>query len=271
MSEPIYIHYALQTCDSASRTSEERYVPFSRAEITKKCVTSFLESVAYASKEQPNIIHVVRIFDDHSTSDTINFLKFVCTHYTKGNVTVDLVELADRGITNSIRNCYDFLRTHGKHMVYQVQDDYLFTQSGVYQMIDVFFRVRNEKNDEPMVISLNHPYYWTEIYKFKSIPRVVVPGISCYWIQLFESPCTFLTGIVQFNRHWDLYEKFFYYLETSPNNPAMEIETFNTILSRRGVLGLTPITSVALHLQHELDKDPYVDWKPIWDSIPKLI
>lgn len=272
MTDKLYIHYALQTCDTAHRqiNGTQRYVPATRSDITKKCVTSFLESVTHAANIETNSVHVVRIFDDHSITETVNFLKLACIQYTKNNVIVELEELTTHGLIDSVRSCYEFLRDNGKHIVYQVQDDYLFTKSAIYEMIDVFLQVKHDTNSEPIVLSFNHPFFWQEIYRYKPIPRVVVPGHARYWIQLYEAPCTFLTGLQQFKQHWDLYEKFFYLLEKDPEDPAIEIDTFNQI-HKRNVLLLTPMTSVALHLQSVSDIDPYVDWKPIWDSIKDII
>jgi hypothetical protein len=57
------VHYALQTCDTGSNQGNKRYASDSKAEIIKKCVTSFFESIHNC----PNAEHHVMIFDDHST------------------------------------------------------------------------------------------------------------------------------------------------------------------------------------------------------------
>jgi hypothetical protein len=36
---------------------------------------------------------------------------------------------------------------------------------------------------------------------------------------------------------------------------------------REDVTLFTPIPSVALHVQYEAQKDPYLDWKELWESI----
>jgi hypothetical protein len=39
------------------------------------------------------------------------------------------------------------------------------------------------------------------------------------------------------------------------------------MLTQRGIFGLVPVSSVAFHMQSDLEKDPHIDWKPYWDNI----
>jgi hypothetical protein len=55
--------------------------------------------------------------------------------------------------------------------------------------------------------------------------------------------------------------------KTKNNNNDLENKSLNYMLTQRGVLGLVPINSVAFHLQSDLEKDPHIDYKPLWDSI----
>ena len=170
----------------------------------------------------------------------------------------------------SVRVCYQWMTDNGKDLVYQVQDDYLFERMAVFEVIDMYFQVTREHNTEPLISPYNDPYYWAVLYKGKSTPRLIVPGKHRYWIQLYDLSCSFLTSSNQFKQHWDLYEKF---LDMPPTgvNGNLENLTLNHMLVKRGVLGLVPLTSIALHIQSDAEKDPYVDWKPLWNNFEKDI
>jgi hypothetical protein len=43
------------------------------------------------------------------------------------------------------------------------------------------------------------------------------------------------------------------------------------MFTQRGILGIMPMNSVALHMQGPAEKDPYIDWKTLWDSIDENI
>jgi hypothetical protein len=47
----------------------------------------------------------------------------------------------------------------------------------------------------------------------------------------------------------------------------LEAISLNYMFTKKGVLGISPIESQALHIQMERDKDPYIDWKKLWDSV----
>lgn len=259
------IHYALQTCDIASNQGAKRYCSDSKTEIAKKCVTSFFESVQYAAKERSESKHIIQIFDDRSTEELREYFRHLISKYNHDNIIVDITYLQNGGIMNSIRACWEWLEKNGIDLVYQVQDDYLYEKTAIFEMVDVFMQMLIDTNSHSIVVSYNDPLLWRDetIYRYKPTPRTIIPGAKRYWMQGYDIPCTFMTSKQQFSQHWDLYEKF---LNMSPLNERLEADTINHIM-KRGVLCLLPITSVGLHMQSDLTKDPYIDWKSIWDSI----
>ena len=84
------IHYALQTCDTAVRdTLLDRYCECSKTEITKKCVTSFLNSAKVLSEKTSEIYQTIAIFDDNSTDETVNYLKECVKHYSLDKIKIE--------------------------------------------------------------------------------------------------------------------------------------------------------------------------------------
>lgn len=256
------ISYALQTCDTSNNQQITRYASSSKNEITKKCVFSFLTSVKNVANEFPEHFHNIKIFDDHSSLDTVNFLLKQCSDFTSNNLIINFVALDTNGIMNSIRNCYEWLRDQDSDLVYQVQDDYLFTEFAIFELIDIFFQLKCARNTDSIVIPYNTPTLWNDTYAYVPTPRTIIPGIKRYWLQTYDIPCTFLTSKNQFNKHWDIYEQF---LNKSSNDERIEPDTLNKILTTRGVLGLLPISSIALHMQDNICKDPYIDWQTLWN------
>lgn len=268
----LHFHVAIQTCDIAARNPNPRYCGNDRSELTRKSVTSFFESLRYAQQRlldvaDTRLITKVRFFDDRSTTDTVDYLKLSIAHYTSEDTEIDLVRNTKPGLMASVRSCYLFMQQEGRDIVYQVQDDFLFQTDAIYQMISVFEKVKQDTGREPFVISHHHPYYIGTWYKYQQVPRVIVPGTDQYWLQGYEMGCTFLTGAKAFNKHWDIYEKFF---ATDLHDPHLEVDTFNRLFVDRGEINLVPTSTVAFHLQHESDRDPFVDWQPTWDAVPDL-
>lgn len=268
----LQLHCAYQTCDTKSRDNPERFCGNDRSELTRKSVTSFFESLNYAidecKKENVDLVVTVKIFDDRSTKETIDFLETVCEHYTSNNIKITLDLVKQGGILPTIRSCFNFLESEGQELVYQIQDDFLFFEDAMYQLIQIFTKVHTDKKVYPYVITHNHPWYWREEYAYQQIPMIVVPGCKQYWIQSYQLGCTFLTHKNDFSQHWDLYNKFF---SMSPMDSRLELDTFIKIIRERGRLGLQPMSSIAMHMQREFDRDPYVDWKSTWDNLPDIM
>jgi hypothetical protein len=264
----INLHCAIQTCDIASYQGQKRYCSDSKTEITKKCVTSFLNSAKYLSNTVPEIKQNIKFFDDGSTIEVKNYLKLLQEKYTSENISIEIDFLENQGIAQSIKNCYTWLSNNGTHFVYQIQDDYMFFENSLYDTLQFYADSRVELNTEPILTPYNDPYIWGAIYRNTPTPRTIFKGRTQYWIQIYDITCSFLTSIKQFNNHWDIYEDFFKFIYDSTKK--LEADSLNLILTKRGVLGACPITSTALHMQSEYEKDPYINWKSMWDKIEIL-
>jgi hypothetical protein len=261
----INVHYAIQTCDVSSYQGQKRYCSDSRTEITKKCVTSFLNSVKYLENKVPEFKHNIKFFDDNSTSETKNYLSLLKEKFSSEKISIEIDFLKDQGIAKSIKNCYNWMADNGTHFVYQIQDDYMFMENSLYDTLQFYADLSDDVKTQPILTPYNDPYIWGAVYRNKPTPRAIFKGRSQYWIQIYDITCSFVTTVNQFNNHWDIYEDFFKFIYD--DTKKLEADSLNLILTKRGVLGACPISSTALHMQSEYEKDPYIDWKLIWDNI----
>lgn len=263
------IHYALQICDVKSYQGQVRYASDDRTEISKKCIKSFLESVHQCLIQKPNTVHTIAIVNDSCSDVLINFVDKCIQQYTSQQLQIHFINLTEKtGISESIKTCYEWLRDNGSGIVYQVQDDYLFSNNAIGDMIDVYDQVFNETGSHCLVSSWNDSWLWLTQYRNRPTNRTVIVGKHGYWIQFYDMSCSFLTSHEQFVNHWDLYVIFLYMIDKiKNNNNDLENKSLNYMLTQRGVLGLVPINSVAFHLQSDLEKDPHIDYRPLWDSI----
>jgi glycosyltransferase involved in cell wall biosynthesis len=258
----IKVHYALQTCDTGSNQGNKRYASDSKTEIIKKCVTSFFQSL----QNCPDAEHNVIIFDDHSTDETIEFLNKVLVIYSSDNIKISLHQLETRGVMTSIKACYDWMKDNGENLVYQVQDDYLFEPNAIFEMIDMFMQIKRETNTDSIVYPYNHPGFWIDRhnYQYKPVPRTLVAGHSRYWLTVIDVSCSFMTSIDVFKNNWDLCEKLY---NGQSLDPQLEFNSVNIMMRDRGIIGVMPVESIALHMQSTYEMDPYIDWKSRWDRI----
>lgn len=260
----INAHYAVQVCDTKSNQNKPRICGDDRSLLTAKSIISLCQSVQLSAENHPEAKHNIAFFTDQCSEKTLNLLDKIKDKFSQDNIVIDILPVPVPGIMHSIESCWNWLEKNGTDIVYQIQDDYIFEKSCIEDMIDMIFAVIKETDSHPFVYPVNSTYHWLTAYRFKCTPRVVVPGKDRYWIQLYDIPCTFMTTKFQFSQHWDIYRKF---LSMSPNSGPLEAESLNHILTKRAVLCLMPVTSLAHHVQEFTDVDPYTNWQRLWDSI----
>lgn len=267
--EPRTINYAVQICDSKSFQGQKRYCSDNRTEISKKSIASFLSSVEHCRQQIPNLIHNIILFTDKPSDELSAFVLKCKEKYQREEIKIEISPLKDGGISKSIRACYDWLDQTPGHYVYQVQDDYLFYPTAIYETFLIFDQIEKDAKTEPIISPWNYAWLWQGSYKNRSTPRAVFVGKSRYWIQYYDMSCSFFTSRNQFRKHWDEYLAFFKLLDNinlSVNND-LENKSLNYMLTRKMILGIVPIQSLSLHMQSEREKDPHLDWKALWDQI----
>jgi hypothetical protein len=271
--KPIHIHYAVQACDIKSYQGNKRFCGDDRTMLSKKSFKSLVQSIKLCADLKPETVHHVAIFDDHCTEDLRALHQRCIDQYSSDQISFEVIplpkqETASAGIRESIRACYLWMQKHGQDFVFQIQDDYMFDQDAMYEMIDIWYQIFNETQSHAVINPWNDPDLWYSLYRNKSTPRAFIPGKNRYWIQGYDTACTFLTSHQQFSQHWDLYNDFFYLIDKiDKTNGMLENKSLNHMFVQRGILMLMPVDSVAWHMQAPEDEDPYIPWQPIWDAI----
>jgi len=263
----IKFHYAMQVCDLASREAKSRYCGDDRTLLSKKSIRSFLKSIDQLA-QRSDTEHYVRLVMDRSSAELISWLDRELGRDRKPNIHIEIHNLNPGGICEGIKQCYLWLQDHGQNFVFQVQDDYLFEPSCLEEMASVFFQIHNETGSDCIVSPYNDSWLWLSPYRNRPTPRTVIVGKNRYWIQYYDMSCSFFTSHRQFSQHWDLYEMFFVLLaKLTKDDKDLENRSLNYMLTQRGVLGLVPVTSLALHVQSELERDPHIDWQARWEAV----
>lgn len=268
-TDKIDIHYAFQACDVKSFQGRPRFCTDDRTLLSKKSLKSFLDSIQYAADKEKNSAHSICIFEDDCSKEYRKFMDLVIKKYQGSQIKIDIKSLNGAGLSVSMEECYKWLKDFGSNLVCQIQDDYMFTESAVYLSIEMFYQIYYKYKTIPIIQPYNDPYFLRN-YEGQSVSRIIEQGKHSYWIQIYDTSCSFLTAHPQFVRHWEIFEKFFDLIALKVKNGNkldLENKSLNYMFTRHGVLGLAPINSLSFHMQTELEKDPYIDWQPIWNSI----
>ena len=263
----ISINYALQVCDLHNRESRPRLISDDRTLISKKSICSFFESLRQAAGAREDVRHRVLMILDQCTPDLQHYCGLVKTKFESPNITIEIQNLHPlSGIIHSIRQCYRWLSDQPSDLVFQVQDDYLFEQSALLESINIWYQIYRDTGTHAVVQPFNDFDNWY-MTLYRPNPLTMIMGLNRYWVQIYDTSCSFLTSRQQFVQHWDLYEEFFRLIDpkNQPREHDLENLSLNHMFTKRGVLGVTPIYTLSHHLQHQ--HDLYLPPDQTWETI----
>ena len=249
----------LQTHSDLSVHGGQRYVGASKSEIMLRCAQSLITSINQAEGDI-----ILRVFDDHSSPETISILQRIlatCRH------PVEFVALEATGYNASCLASFSRARDVARDLIYFVEDDYLHTPLAVREMIEAHALFKDRLEGREVAL---HPYddpknYWSAIFSHEDCR--VVYGTKRHWRTNTHTTNTCWIEAETLERNWDLFEQLALYSSTpyGLEHHIFEDSTINKIW-REQVSLFTPIPSLALHLQYEEHKDPFLDWRQWWSS-----
>jgi len=248
----------LQTHSVSNRAGKvERFCKASKAEVMRRCTKSLIESANYAMDMLPNVSFELVVLDDHSDEDSLEKLK---VNLNTANFKTNLTHLDTRGIMPSILACYEYGLEHGKDWVYFIQDDYLYEKNAIYDMIVVANQTTENIGNYTCVFPYNDPYRYTPVNTV--IQSHIIQMQGRHWRTQIMTGSPFMVHHSILKKEWDVFEK----MGKHELSSDMEDNTINQLFRTRGYYLFVPIPSLALHMQYEPEKDPFIDWKEWWDK-----
>jgi SAM-dependent methyltransferase len=249
----------LQTHSVSNRdNSSKRFVSNSKPEVTKRCVSSLVNTLIDAYNVLPNFNLRLKIFDDHSDEETLDFLN---KQLSKCSFESSLEHLETRGVMPSILKCYEYGKDNGIDLVYFAQDDYLYEKSAVRDMVWTLMQTSGSLQSPVSVFPYNDPYHYAPVNTV--ISSHIIQSCDRHWRTNLLTASCFMTHVSIINKEWDL----FYKMGTSdPFDRNMEDNSINQLFKERGYFLLIPIPSLAFHMQTESEKDPFADWQSLWNK-----
>ncbi len=121
------------TSNNPAAKKAPRYCGAEKPEVTLRCVTSLVRSMNYAASMIPEFEFTLKVLDDHSDPKHIKKLKDILSYAT---FAVEWEDLETTGVMPSILACYEYGLQKGKELVYFMQDDYLYYESCVFDMMN---------------------------------------------------------------------------------------------------------------------------------------
>lgn len=233
-----------------------RYCNAPKNEIQRRCSRSLVESMNYAKELFLDSDFELVIYDDHSDDSSVQELK---NNLNIATFKTQFIPLDTHGIMPSILKCYEHGRDHGKEIVYFAQDDYLYDTSAIYDMMLTMMDTSSKLGNYTSIYPYNDPYRY--IPENTVVQSHVIQSQGRHWRTQNAAASCFMTHHNVILKEWDLFEAMGKHVVDS----KMEDNTINRLWYQRGYYLFVPIPSLALHMQYDTEKDPFIDWREWWD------
>lgn len=235
----------------------KRYCGADKPEVLRRCTASLVDSLNYAKETLRDMEIELQVFDDHSDEQSLAYLQ---QSLSKARFPVRLEHLETRGIMPSILKCYEYGREWVKDWVYFVQDDYLYEENAIHDMMLAINQFSANTNSPASIYPFNDPYKYEPVNTV--IQSHLVRSQGRHWKTHIHTASCFMTHKLVIEKEWDLFEK----MGKDKVHGKMEEESINRLFYERGYYLFVPIPSLALHMQYSTEEDPLYDWRPLWDK-----
>jgi hypothetical protein len=240
-----------------------RYVGHDKATVSKVCFTSLCESLKRLKRKYSNNSVKLHVIDDRSSPDVLDHFHMHIQDLNAHGVQATLAALDGEGLLHSCRRQYEYGRDHGADLVYFAQDDYLFYPDALTLMVEQYTVCTPIVGAPVSIFPYNDPHEY--ILENSALKCNLIQGSDRYWRTCIHPACCFMTHVDVVRTHWDLFDAFWQH----EVNDTMELDTISRLFWERQLVLLVPIPSLALHLQYETEKDPFLDWQILWDHYHK--
>lgn len=253
------LEVVLRTCDRTNVHTDwrVRYCDLPKDKIVLGCTRSLVNSI----KEYGGEVHLV-VMDDHSSESTIASLKSILQ---SSGISYDFIPLDEYGYNYSAHQQWLRCRDSQCDLIYSVEDDYLHAPTAIREMVESFYLFRDRLKRDEIVL---YPFDEPSEYKPPSRTDFVVHGSHRHWRTGIFTTNVMMTNPKLLKDHWSLFETLALKYNGDYLNPRTEhYEESNTIWQIWGsnqAIRFNPIPSLALHLQFDQQRDPFIDWEQWW-------
>jgi hypothetical protein len=252
------IEIIVKTCDGESIHGKnvDRYCGASKTELIYKCLSSIVQASNNYSGDC-----LLTVLDDNSSPETIMCIEKILSF---AHQPTRIVKRSKNNYNESTLEYFTLAKTSKKEFVYCVEDDYLHHSYAINEMVE-FSKLAHSQTGKQIIL---HPFDDPDNYREKYIkPAYIVTGKKCHWRTNNYTTCTFFTKPQVIIDNWHHFENFALYYGVYPT--VNEDSTLNLVWASNDNQLFTPLPSLALHMQFEVNRDTVTDWKSLWDQIPE--
>ena len=253
----------LRTHDQSNvHTDRERYCGMDKTTLITGCLTSLVK----AANMVDNVEIQFKILDDHSSEQLIQNIYSI---FEKSKYPMEMYRMAEPGYNYSALKQFEFVRDSDADLVYSVEDDYLHYPTAIVEMLECHDLFTKKSGQEVVLFPFDMPDDYVPPWM---APCMVVHGSRRHWKTGVWTTNTFFLRPQVLRDHWEHFEKLAKQYSHTYEDGKEHIHEGNTICNvwKEHAVRFSPIPSIALHMQFDTQKDPYIPWEMWWEHFSKF-
>jgi hypothetical protein len=264
------LHIVIRTHDGKNiHGDKSRYIPVHKKELIIGCISSLINS---ANQIKNHSIHFT-ILDDHSSPELIISLKNI---FLLSIHSWELIHLQEKGFNYSALKQFEYCKNSKADLIYSVEDDYLHFPSAIDEMICAYVSFKKKYGLNEVCI---FPYDTPEEYDFNLNEKFLITREkNRHWKSSTWTTQTFMTSPKVLQDHWEHFEKMAKEFKVVPKELKHTLNLDNVIWEDTTICNVWrdfvpvfhPIPSLALHVQFEKERDPYINHLDWWNKYSRI-
>ena len=246
--------------------NEPRYIDVPKKDLIVGCISSLINSANIVNGVEINFV----ILNDICTE---NCIKKIHDIFSYSKHSYEIIDLKIPGFNYSAFKQFEYCKNSSADLVYSVEDDYLHCTEAIQEMISSFKFLKLEYNlkKELCIFPFDNPedYVSDQIH-----PGRVFRPPRRHWREGIWTTFTMMTTPKIFQDNWELFERLsLKYKPFAPGeDPKTLVDESNTIgkIWENDVIRVNPIPSLALHIQFEEQRDPFINHLQWWNKYTKI-
>ncbi|AGY59045.1 rhamnosyltransferase [Gloeobacter kilaueensis] len=234
-------------------TGRPRFIAVPKQELLLRCLHSLILSINACLQAYRAFEISLTVLDDHSDPQTVRRVRSLLG---TAQVPTRFLTLAGTGNGQSLLENYEYARNHCPDLIYFCEDDYLHDRIAITEMLQTYDLLQPSF---PNGLAL-HPCDYPDRY-LAPYPSYIYLGSTRFWRTILHTTGTFAITNAVLRRYYEHYLAFTRY---GIDPTISEDNSINRVY--REVPCISPLPSLAIHLQYVHTLSPFVDWQAWWEA-----
>ena len=157
---------------------------------------------------------------------------------------------------SSLLRCFEIGKNEGKDLVFFVEDDYIYFETALEEIVSTYERISSQMNRELFICPTDYPYLYMDNQKTN-----LLIGSRRHWRTVSKTLCTFLVSHKLIEKYWSNF-----YDNCLDRHDPFE-KYLNNIYEKE--ICISPIKSLSIHMTNvnsSYGLSPFINYKSLWEE-----